>query len=44
MSEWLDIMLGEIDRRRHEDEDDLQEAARRAADTQDKDTDTVAQE
>jgi len=30
MSEWLDIMLGEIDRRREEDKEDAEESARRA--------------
>lgn len=42
MSEWLDLMLEEIDRRRDEDEEDLQEAKRCTDEAHGKDA--VAQE
>jgi hypothetical protein len=37
MNEWLNVMLGEIDRRRDEDREAAEEAARRAAEQQARD-------
>ncbi len=32
MNDWLDVMLGEVDRKKQENEESLEEAKRRAGD------------